>query len=298
MENIHSNSKQPFYFIDEIWKPITSDNVNYIIEGYQISNYGRIYNSNKNLFLNRFIDKDGYYRINLAIKLPENSYKISYIQKGISRLVKQAFDPIPNPDQYEVHHIDLNRINNYIGNLAWVTPEEHQKITKATWPKGKEAKLYGPNGSNTKLTKEQVLEIKDRIMRGDYRSLRQLSFEYGVGETCVWYIAHDVNWTNFGNFSINSEDLRVSSGFTNQEINDICKYFESHDINNRVLYPTKQKLITECYYDLKLNEKYGDNLETKRKLLTHILLKNHKYVNKIASRYSYEYIDKKRRPRQ
>lgn len=295
-QNIHLNSKQAFSFCDEVWLPVLENNVPDILPGYFVSNYGRMYTSRRNLILNYITDKDGYIRITLRTSKPPGKGLSCCTQKSVARIVKQAFDPIENPSLYDVHHIDRNPINNHISNLQWISPQEHQKLTKETWPKGKESKLYGPNGSGVKLTSDQVIAIKNRIINGEYTSLAKIAKEYDVNETCIWTIVHNVNWEDFGP-SISVDDLRVSTGLTNQEIEAICNYFETHDINNRTLYPSKQSLIVECYYALNLNQKYGDDVEAKRKLITSILLKEGKFLNRITDKYSYSYNNKIRKSR-
>lgn len=53
--------------------------------------------------------------------------------KSVHRLVAEAF--IPNPDNLPfVHHIDANRLNNHVDNLAWVSEQENRK--EAFMPSG------------------------------------------------------------------------------------------------------------------------------------------------------------------
>ncbi|GIX59813.1 hypothetical protein BPADB04_48430 [Bacillus paranthracis] len=59
------------------------------------------------------LDKDGYHYFTINNK----AYRIN-------RLVAQAY--IPNVDNKPcVNHIDLNRINNNVSNLEWVTHSEN-----------------------------------------------------------------------------------------------------------------------------------------------------------------------------
>lgn len=81
------------------------------LEGYQISNKGRI----KNIVTNR------------VYKGPINVYGYPMFNSiPIHRLVAEAF--LPNPDNKPfVDHIDTDRANNDVSNLRWVTQEENMR---------------------------------------------------------------------------------------------------------------------------------------------------------------------------
>jgi hypothetical protein len=93
----------------ETWKEIQ----NY--EGlYQVSNEGRIRS-------NRGIKIQGDYNGYKKVRLSKNSRQLT---KQVHRLVAQAF--ISNPDNKPfVNHKDLNRSNNHVNNLEWVTHQEN-----------------------------------------------------------------------------------------------------------------------------------------------------------------------------
>lgn len=46
----------------------------------------------------------------------------------VYNLVKEAFDPIPNRSELQIHHINNNALDNRPENLIYVTEEEHRKI--------------------------------------------------------------------------------------------------------------------------------------------------------------------------
>ena len=97
--------------MEEVWKDILE------YEGlYQISNLGRVKN-NKNLIMKNRITPNGYYKIALSKDGICKHY-------NIHRLLAIAF--IPNPDNKPyVDHIDINKKNNDLSNLRWVTNSEN-----------------------------------------------------------------------------------------------------------------------------------------------------------------------------
>lgn len=91
-----------------IWKPIKG------FKSYQISNTGLIKRANK--ILSPF-NNQGY----LRILLHEGD---KHQKKLVHRLVAEAF--IPNPDNKpQINHIDLDKKNNHVDNLEWVTNKEN-----------------------------------------------------------------------------------------------------------------------------------------------------------------------------
>ena len=93
----------------EIFKSIIINNESTF---YEVSNYGRVYNTKNKRFL-KCSYSGGYAKVTLC--LSPNNHKEIFIH----RLVANAF--IPNPKKLPVvNHIDLNRSNNKITNLEWV----------------------------------------------------------------------------------------------------------------------------------------------------------------------------------
>lgn len=105
------------------------------------------------------IDSDGNVWVKMKGTLVDNRYYHVHLRGDgpgemptIHKLVAQAF--IPNPENKpEVHHIDGNTLNNHVGNLMWVTKEEHdafhyeprvERLKKIV--KGKKVYQYSLNG--------------------------------------------------------------------------------------------------------------------------------------------------------
>lgn len=136
----------------EIWKDIEG------YEGfYQVSNLGRIKSiggwcgaaKRKEKIRATSLTKDGYVKVRLLYKGKDKTERVH-------RLVAQAF--IPNTDNKDtVNHIDGNKQNNNVDNLEWVN--RHEQMEHA-YKMGLKQSRSGYNNSNSKLTKEQVEEIR------------------------------------------------------------------------------------------------------------------------------------------
>lgn len=65
-----------------------------------------------------------------AVRPP--SWYTGYVSRGFVRehilLVCEKFGWTQLPEGYEVHHIDMNKLNNDINNLAVLTKSEHAKV--------------------------------------------------------------------------------------------------------------------------------------------------------------------------
>ena len=89
----------------EEFREITPDIVPNVPPYYMISNKGRLYSAATGKFLKPEIDKDGYFRATLAMGDGTN------IHKHYHRLEMLAFNPISNPSEMQVNHIDGNKQN-------------------------------------------------------------------------------------------------------------------------------------------------------------------------------------------
>jgi hypothetical protein len=98
----------------ELWKKIK------YYPNYEVSNLGnvrRILKSGKTRQLKAVDNGNGYMRLNLYNNRVQSKHYIH-------RLVANAF--ISNSKNLpEVHHIDHDKTNNTVTNLAWVTSEEN-----------------------------------------------------------------------------------------------------------------------------------------------------------------------------
>jgi hypothetical protein len=105
--NSHIKEKhlEPLNSIELIWLP-----------NYLITKDGRVYSKKNKKFLKLYLRSDGYISINANNK----GYKVH-------RLVASAFLPTPSKEKIYVNHKNLNRSDNNVENLEWISPSENTK---------------------------------------------------------------------------------------------------------------------------------------------------------------------------
>jgi len=89
------------------------------------------------------INRDGYYECTTIDRLMLHNYNW---EKENGKI----------PKGFELHHIDLNKLNNEVNNLQLVTPKEHTEI---------HAKLRNGSGMNKKIKCVETGEIFDSIVQ-------------------------------------------------------------------------------------------------------------------------------------
>lgn len=163
--------------MQEIWKDIAG------YEGiYQISNLGRVKNTVTKEIKKQSDNGKGYKSVNLW---KQNKGQTFYIH----RLVAGAF--IENKlNKPEVHHIDSDRSNNIVENLAWVTTKENNNLgkhiermtknkrwieTRSTSMAKAREKSIVINSYKTKFTKGDFVKVFDSLAQG----ARELGLDKG-----------------------------------------------------------------------------------------------------------------------
>ncbi len=157
--------------MEEIWKDIEG-----YIGLYQVSNLGRV--KSKRGVLKSQKSNVGYLRY--ALWKGNKSKNFSS-----HRLVAKAF--ILNPEgKKEVNHIDGNKNNNKVDNLQWITSSENQRHAFDT---GLQVSIKGSKHYNTKLTEEDVLDI-----RASNQRQKELAHQYKISRATIGDITYRRTW--------------------------------------------------------------------------------------------------------
>lgn len=288
----------------EVWVQLTNQVVPYIKSYYYISNWGRIGSMADGTFkiLSPVKDRDGYLNVCLHLYLniiDEIGHIRRQINKRVNRLVIMSFYPLPeNYENLEVNHINNMRDDNHLWNLEWTTPKENT-LHALKYGYKEIQDISGSNNPMAKLTEEDVYKITELLKSGKY-SYKEIGNMFNISQPVISSIVNKRSWKHLNlEFSedelytikingIMHKDNSFRYPFTIEEMNQICKFFESADINNKLLYNNPVDILRDCFYTLELNKKY--NFETKRKSLERILYKSIRYHNQITDKYNYNFI--------
>ena len=162
----------------EIWKSLPG------FEAYEVSDLGNVRRATPGKGthalrkINPTVDRGGRLVFNARAKNRTRQFKVH-------KAVMLAFVG-DCPSGKEVAHLDGNQGNNRLSNLVYATPKENNshKVGHGTQKRGEE--IY-----NSKLTKEQVLEIRSKHPRVSYAKLAE---EYGVFFTTIAGIVKRRTW--------------------------------------------------------------------------------------------------------
>lgn len=99
-------------------KEIWTDLLEYRPELYSISNYGKIKNKVTNKILKTSVTPYGYEAIVFGGRAKR-------FRAYIHRLVYRAFNSNMDISDYDIHHLDEDKLNNYIGNLSIIKKSDH-----------------------------------------------------------------------------------------------------------------------------------------------------------------------------
>jgi len=160
----------------ERFKPLPSN------PSYLISDKGRVYSKKRKRFLLCSKKNRGYKMIGVYDNGKEKT-------RPVHQLVMEAFVG-PRPDNYQVNHIDGNKINNSADNLEYCTPSQNQKHA---YRMGLQKRQNGETHGKCKLTDLQIREIREKINSGAFLQ-RELAKKYNVCRQLIGRIKQNPNY--------------------------------------------------------------------------------------------------------
>lgn len=172
----------------ELWLPVLG-----FEDMYLVSNKGRIKSLHSGKVLKPRINKYGYQQLTLY----RDSKKKT---KVVHRLVAIAF--IDNPDTLKtVNHKDLNKLNNKISNLEWMSALDNTRHAKRLGAmKGRQ---WGSDNFSAKLNEIDVIEMFYLYKNKNYLQ-RDIAELFNVSRATVCNILNGKSWRHMKNKPINN----------------------------------------------------------------------------------------------
>lgn len=164
--------------VDEEWRQVEDR------PGYEVSNLGRVRSyrgqgtsgiKHQEPHILTVFKRQGYACVNLGRDQP----------RAIHRLVAQAFLGSP-PESLECRHLDGNRMNPTLENLAYGTKAENYNDRR-----GHGTDVSGERHGNAKFTNDQVIE-----MRRSGQSVEELARLHNVSKVTIYKILRGETWTH------------------------------------------------------------------------------------------------------
>lgn len=204
LENIKlARIRNPLMYIPddvgkEVWKKF--NHPMYAQDKYLVSSWGRVFNKVDNFFPKMRVDEKGY--LTFGIDRHEDIWKGNNTNRSTSvrvhRLVALTF--IDNPEQKEtVNHKDLNKLNNLVSNLEWMTNEENLKHAYDNEARNSRGYKY--------FTREEINEIRTKHQNGVMISV--LAREYSKDVKTISNIVNHVSY---------KDDFWDTLGFTKEQV--------------------------------------------------------------------------------
>lgn len=166
----------------EIWKKYP------LQEKYEVSNFGRVRNSEKKILRPAKNPQTGYLGVNICRKTTT-----------IHRMVALAF--IPNPEKKpQVDHINTIRTDNRLENLRWVTVSENMKNEITLKRKSESHKGIIPSEECKKKKRDMVQKIKIKCVENDiyYESIKDCGRKTGIDCSHISQVCRGIRKTAGG----------------------------------------------------------------------------------------------------
>ena len=163
-------------------KKVVYSNIEFT-QNYMITEDGRVFNATRKKFLKEHYDKDGYIDYTLYTTKGRKHFRAS-------RILMSTYCPVDNYENLVVNHLDGNVKNNTLDNLEWCTIREN---TMHAYKNGLAHGRKGSKNSQSKLTEQDVLYIRDMVNKKEYTNLA-ISKMYNVSTATISMIVNKKIW--------------------------------------------------------------------------------------------------------
>lgn len=169
-----------------IWKTLQYNDETY--DDFEVSDDGQLRNVKTGTIYKQHINKEGYNQICVSLG-GRNKKKVFKVHKAVA----ETF--IPNPEnKSDVNHKDGDKQNNTLFNLEWMTKKENMKHASQN---GLLKPLCGTNSPSSKLTKEDVIYIRENyIARDPMYGSRALGRKFNIDHSSILNVINGTSYVN------------------------------------------------------------------------------------------------------
>ena len=132
-------------------KPLKYDHLSH----YSVTDHGIVRNNLTGRIISQSRDNHGYPQVTLTYQHPYSKHQIT---KRVHRIVAEHFLPDAANKDDTVNHKDMNKCNNVVNNLEWMSRSEN---TRDAWLHGR----YGASTSNPVIVVTATGEITFRSQK-------------------------------------------------------------------------------------------------------------------------------------
>lgn len=205
---------------NEIFIYVTEEMVPGVYPYYMVSSCGRVYHRYLERIMSPGLETSGYLFITLSTI---NGPKIVQL----NRLVLMAFDPIPDPENYQANHKNGDKLNNYLHNLEWTTRSENILHSFRTG-------LHIPVSI---ITEEQAVKVVELLKTEQYQC-KEIASMLGIHENIVNSIKKKESWK----YLTKDCEFKARPGrlYSEVDVRNLCEYFQNNpkssneEVNNYV----------------------------------------------------------------
>ena len=160
---------------EEKWKPIVGFEGTYEVSilGVRRVSTGRV--------LKQSLDNHGCPHVILSLRGQQTTHRVAH-------LVADAFLPPKKPTDQVLRHLNDNKLDNRVENLAWGTHKDNAKDSIRN-----ETFVRGITHGMARLTEDIVREIRLLYATGNFTQ-KELALKFGVDKSAIGYIVRRKTW--------------------------------------------------------------------------------------------------------